>query len=202
MAAAAARPFSSHSGGGGDEANSSGAGGGRSSEQGTHDAGTHTGHAGASRGALNPAPAPAPAAPPRPGYVACPICGISTRAAFVNAHLDSCISRQGQQQENVQPSTRGARPSTQKPATQTPAIKPKRGADASHQHAAGREVRAALKPGSGGAAAAAVPLAAPAIEVPPKLVFNLISDKDLRKRMQALGLPLDGKKQVRQGKGL
>lgn len=198
-AAAAERPISSHSGGGGgDEADSSAGGGGRSSEQGTHDAGTHTGHAAGSRGWHTPTPAPAPAqAAPRPGYVACPICGISTRAAFVNAHLDICISRQGQQ-ENVQPSGRGLQPATQKPITNKPKALPA----ATQQRAGGRDATA-HKPGA--SAAAALPKA-PAIDVPPKLVFNLISDKDLRKRMQTLGLPLDGKKQVggrgRAGQGL
>jgi hypothetical protein len=35
------------------------------------------------------------------------------------------------------------------------------------------------------------------IAIPPKLVFNLISDKELKKKMTALGLPTEGKKQAR-----
>jgi hypothetical protein len=34
------------------------------------------------------------------------------------------------------------------------------------------------------------------IDIPPKLCFNLISEKDLKKRLLSLGLPTDGKKQV------
>ena len=198
-AAAAQRPISSHSGaGGGDEVDSSAGGGGRSSEQGTHDAGTHTGHAGVSRGGHTHTPAPAPAqAAPRPGYVACPICGISTRAAFVNAHLDICISRQGQQ-ENVQPSGRGLQPATQRFTAQPHTTRSKAPPAATQQRAAGHEATAQLSHKPGARAAATLPKAS-AIDVPPKLVFNLISDKDLRKRMQTLGLPLDGKKQVRGG---
>lgn len=126
---------------------------------------------------------------PRVGFTCCPVCGISVRAALVNSHLDSCIARQELNEPRQQQQQQGG------------GSREQQGRDATATDAAlvlsdrpGRQV--APRPSHSAPTPLSEAPVAPAIQMPPKLAFNLISDKDLKKKMVALGLPVDGKKQV------
>ena len=114
-----------------------------------------------------------PEPPPIPhGFSRCPVCEITIPSQLIHSHFEICIQRQEQRGGGA--STSGRRPQPAAPK--------------------GAAVPAAL-----GHTNSPYPLGhttASEIWIPPKLVFEVISSKDLKTKMVALGLPVDGKKQV------
>lgn len=107
-----------------------------------------------------------------PGFVACPVCSMSVRNELINSHLDTCIPRTALHPQPDKAAAKAAHP-----------VRPP--APFFNRSSNGGGVGGGSS-GSGGAVA----------DVPPKLVFHVLKDKELKAKVAALGLPTDGKRQV------
>eukprot|EP00798_Chlamydomonas_sp_ICE-L_P017205 gene17205-23526_t len=126
--------------------------------------------------AANPKPPPQLPA----GYCSCPVCGITVRETFVNAHIDACIARPSNKEASrggLDPARGGHLPS----AFNAPS------------GAAGPST-SRRPPLTQPAGASSIVTSRPAkIMVPPKFVFHLLKDKDVKAKLVAVRLPVDGK---------
>jgi hypothetical protein len=158
-----------------------------------------------------------------PGCVACPICGLSVREAFINSHVDTCLTRGGGGQQQRTP---GQSPPPTAAADSGPAgahgnslkqqqqqqQKPAAAGRPPQQAVAGPNAAAASlgSARSGAVAALAGPARASSgssssrgrrgavLEAPPKLCFELLKERDLKAKLASLGLSNEGSKKVRQ----
>jgi hypothetical protein len=156
-----------------------------------------------------------------PGCVACPICGLSVREAFINSHVDTCLARgssaaqQQQQQQHTPPPSAadsgGAASHGKQIRQQQQQQQQKAAASKSSQPMPAVSAAGAASRGSGGGGAAAAAVAQPVrassssgkgrsavvLEAPPKLCFELLKERDLKAKLAGLGLSNDGTKKVR-----
>ncbi|GAX83014.1 hypothetical protein CEUSTIGMA_g10441.t1 [Chlamydomonas eustigma] len=152
----------------------------------------------------------------RAGYSTCPVCGVTLRSALVNSHLDICISKQERKQQGKGTTSITAphgHSSSAGHGIAAPLSFSTLGRTAEGTAASTTASRIATVnhdvnvagvseegPSTSGrflnsSAVRAISPQPCKVAIPPKLVFNLISDKELKKKMNMLGLPTDGKKQ-------
>jgi hypothetical protein len=144
----------------------------------------------------------------QPGYVACPICSMSVRQAFINSHIDTCLEKAGDVAAVAAPPPHSAsnprqqqhQNGRQQHQTQQsgrpPAVPSVRGGS-SGSNGGGLGGSNTTAAGAGGAfgqmrkGRKGSPL-----EAPPKLCFELLKEKELKGKLTALGLSNDGNKKV------
>lgn len=133
----------------------------------------------------------------QPGYLACPICGLSVKEAFINTHVDSCLARAGGSE-------------LQHAARAPPATEQQQHAGTRKKQAVGSRTLQQAPAARGGSGAAGTLLgsardssgrrsrgrAAAVLEAPPKLCFELLKDRDLKAKLTSLGLSSEGAKKV------
>ena len=158
-------------------------------------------------------PSVPPESPPiPPGFSRCPVCEITIPFQIIHSHIDSCIQRREQREPalgshrrrsgtpaagSVCPRQQGAGPgdssglcdSGQAPAR--PAARNSTSAPPPPPTTTSTRPTIAIMNGPSPAAAISSD-----IWIPPKLVFEVMSSKELKARIVAVGLPADGKKQV------
>lgn len=119
------------------------------------------------------------------GHVRCPNCAAMLPAAFINSHLDSCLTGDG--------SAGGNRANGARRSGGSAAAKPGSGGGAKFGSGG------SAKPGSGGGSKPGVGGGGggrEALKVPPKLCVALMTDKAMRDTCRKFGLPSVGKKDV------
>ncbi|KAF6252431.1 hypothetical protein COO60DRAFT_1628548 [Scenedesmus sp. NREL 46B-D3] len=138
-----------------------------------------------------------------PGCVACPICGLSVRAAFINSHVDTCLTRGsgGVQQQHTP--ARSSPPAAGSGAGAAPGKQLKQQQE-QQQTPAGTAVAASHGTAGSGAAVARQPRvssvsrgrvrSSAVLEAPPKLCFELLKERGLKAKLAGLGLSSEGTK--------
>jgi hypothetical protein len=133
----------------------------------------------------------------QPGYVACPICSMSVREAFINSHVDSCLEKAGGVAAVAPPPSSSSKPRQQQQQNGRPppaATASAGGGGAGVSSGVGASVLSRLGRGKGGSGqrGGGTPL-----DAPPKLCFELLKERELKAKLTGLGLSNDGNKKVR-----
>lgn len=146
-----------------------------------------------------------PPPPQQPGYVACPICSMSVREAFINSHVDTCLDKAGGVAAVAAPppasSTKARTQQQQQQLGRPPAGAAARSSGGST--GGGGLARAGGSGGSNGAGAGVFGVlrarakGGSPLEAPPKLCFELLKERELKAKLTALALSSDGNKKVR-----
>ncbi|MEW5312962.1 MAG: hypothetical protein WDW38_004559 [Sanguina aurantia] len=149
------------------------------------------------------------------GYVPCPLCKFTFSSSFIHSHVHSCMEKQERTREKEQQQQRTSHNAhaQQRPPQQQQQQQQQQShhtnqiiGNLPHQHegAHSAPARGPLPPANGTAttpatqqqrrAGAPASPSVPAIEVPAKLVMHILKDKDLKAKLVAIGLPVDGKR--------
>ena len=118
----------------------------------------------------------------QPGYVPCPICGMSVRQSFIHSHVDTCLEKAGGVAAVAPPPSSGRKP--RQPQQQQQQQQPPTSA------------QPPVSSGSGGFGSLHRVRRGSPLEAPPKLCFELMKERDLKAKLTQLGLSNDGNKKV------